>query len=117
MLKYFQTTTLILIWCFAIGLVWSLVVFHWVSWRKARTGFSLRGSALLPALVLGPLFLVAAFRLLGINLLFPLHFFSDPATLAVAALVPAIVLVLASGLLSSVARGVRGEYCYFREKL
>lgn len=126
MFKYFQTTTLILLWCFVLALVWSFVVFKWSAWRKARghgvpsavSGNSALGAGvLLPALVLAPLLLVVAFRMLGINLLFPLHFFAEPRTLVLSAFVPAVVLVLASGLFSSISRGVRSEYWYWSQKL
>ena len=118
MIQYFQTTTLILLWCGGLTFGWALFCYRQAGRRRWQAQAEGRGVtlALVPALVLAPLALVAGFRLFGINLLFPLHFFASPWTLLGAALVPALVLVTASGLLSSLAQSIRQEYGYWQAK-
>lgn len=112
MLKYAQTTTLILLWCFALSLAWTGAVYAAQARRKDGSGATARfsGAAILPALVVGPVALVAAFRVAGINLLFPVHFFTSTFELVAAALVPAVVLLLASGMASTLRRAIATEY-------
>lgn len=117
MFRYFQTTTLILLWCLVLTLVWSFGSY----WRAARrNGVGRRSAGLFgliaPALVLGPLALVFAFRALGINLLFPVSFFAEIDTLTLAAIAPAIVLVLASGLIGNLSRQIDVEYTHWHGK-
>jgi ABC-type dipeptide/oligopeptide/nickel transport system permease component len=117
-LKYLQTTTLILAWCAALSLVLSVAVYAMAAHRHERLG---KGKAplagvILPALVVAPLALAAAFKLLGWNLLFPVHFFADWTTLLEAALAPALVLVLSSGLAGSLWRLTHREYAHWRGK-
>lgn len=118
MLKYLQTTTLILAWCAVLSLVLAAVVYLLAAYRHERSG---KGKAplagvILPALVVAPLGLAAAFKMLGWNLLFPVHFFADWATLAQAALAPAVVLVVSSGLAGSLWRLTHREYAHWRGK-
>ena len=116
MYKYFQTTTLILVWCFLLTSLWAVVVFYWTSRRTSAVSTPSNSAALLPGLILAPLILTISFHVLGINLLFPVHFFADWQTLVSAAIVPAIVLILASGLFGNILRSVRFEYGYWRGK-
>jgi ABC-type dipeptide/oligopeptide/nickel transport system permease component len=116
MFKYFQTTTLILFWCFFISWLWAVVV-YWYTTKFSKQSIEKQGRlALLPALVLAPLALVLFHSFFGINLLFPLHFFASFSTLLLASLVPAVVLLLASGLLGSIKQTVAYEYSYWRGK-
>ncbi len=114
MIKYAQTTTLILFWCFLFSVGWTGFVYALQAYRKdAGRGLpkpKLSGAAILPALVVGPVMLVTAFRVAGINLLFPVHFFASFAALAAAALVPAGVLLVASGMAAAVRRATLTEY-------
>jgi ABC-type dipeptide/oligopeptide/nickel transport system permease component len=116
MIKYFQTTTLILIWCFLISIVWSWFVFFWIS---RKPGYQYKGSGhpapLLPVLVLGPVALVVFYKVFRINLLFPIHMFSSFITLVAAAFVPAFILVLASGLSGLIRRYVCREYSHWQQ--
>lgn len=120
MLKYFQTTTLILAWCFALTLIWAFVAYRRTARsstpRNPRASTAALAGIIAPALVIGPLALVLAFRALGINLLFPVHFFAELQTLLAAALAPALVLVLSSGLAGSLTRQIRREYSYWEAK-
>lgn len=118
MLKYLQTTTLILAWCAALSVVLSVSIYVFAAYRHERRG---RGrtpfaGAILPALVVAPLGLALAFKVLGVNLLFPVHFFADWRQLARAALAPAVVLVLSSGLAGSLWRLTHREYAHWRGK-
>lgn len=114
MIKYAQTTTLILLWCFLLSVAWTALIYALQAYRKNSGGRDqtprLAGAAILPALVVGPVLLVAAFRVAGVNLLFPVHFFSTFRAVAAAALVPAAVLLVASGMASSARRAVVSEY-------
>lgn len=118
MLKYLQTTTLILAWCAVLSLVLSWIIYVLASSRHERRGrgkMPLSG-VILPALVVAPIALATAFKVLGWNLLFPVHFFTDWQTLTVAALAPALVLVLSSGLAGSLWRLTHREYAHWRGK-
>ncbi len=117
MFKYFQTTTLILLWCLLISLLWSFAVYYWESRRKSAPKEGVPGKVLLPALVLAPACLTLGFRFFGLNLLFPLHFFASLPRIAAAALVPALVLLLASGLMGNIARSIRFEYAHWSQKV
>ena len=113
MIKYAETTTLILLWCFLLSVGWAWLVYGLQAYFRRGplvTRTQLAGTAILPALVVGPLVLVAAFRLAGINLLYPVHFFATLPALAGAALVPSLVLLVASGMAATVRRNVIEEY-------
>lgn len=118
MLKYLQTTTLILAWCAVLSLVLGVATYKIAAIRHERRGNGKAPLAgvILPALVVAPLALVVAFKGLGLNLLFPVHFFSDWAALAQAALAPSLVLVLSSGLAGSLWRLTHREYGHWRGK-
>jgi len=116
-IKYFQTTTLILTICLLVSVGWTLFCFFMAARRhKTCKTKSARPFVIVPALVLGPLALVAAFRGFGINLLFPVHLLSDLSHVMIAAIVPALVLCLASGLLVAISRAVRFEYEFWNTK-
>ena len=111
MLKYAETTSLILCWCVLISVGLTALMFAVESRRRPGHARAMWSDGLVvPALVVGPVMLVGAFRIAGINLLFPVHFFADFPTLVAAALVPALVLVVASGMSSTIRRTLRGEY-------
>lgn len=123
MLKYLATTTLILLWCLALSLGWAALVYAVVG-RDGRArgaesgGRAARGSyagLIVPALVAAPLAVVLGFRL-GVSLLYPVVLFADAGALVRAALPPALVLVLASGLGGSLARQVARETRHWRAK-
>ena len=61
--------------------------------------------------------MTGAFKFFGINLLFPLHFFASFGQLVIAALVPAVVLLMASGLLGNIHRSINYEYEYWSNKM
>jgi ABC-type dipeptide/oligopeptide/nickel transport system permease component len=116
MFKYFQTTTLILVWCFLLTSLWALLVFYWTSLRTSKNPSPASSTALLPGMVLAPLLLTGGYHLLGLNLLFPIHFFAEWHRIVIAAFVPALVLILASGLFGTIHSGIRFEYNYWSQK-
>jgi hypothetical protein len=116
MFKYFQTTTLILLWCLVLSSAWAVVAFYRAARHDAPPPRRQFAGLIAPALVLAPLALVLAFRVVGINLLFPVGFFADLSTLAFAALAPALILVLSSGLIGGLSRQIRTEYSHWSSK-
>lgn len=119
-------TTLLLCWCFALAWAWSRVAYSWLTARHSHQQLcddstqgaarALRPSLMMPALVIAPLLLLAAFRGFEVNLLFPVHFFADTSTLIAAGIAPALVLLLASGLVGQLTRTIASEYAYWRCK-
>lgn len=120
MLKYFQTTTLILAWCFILSVVWSGLVWKWVTLRSRvmpvmpKTSGALRSRLLLPALVIAPLALAGFYHGLGLNLLYPIHAFASSGELLMAAIIPALVLVLSSGLFTTLRDSIRMDFMHWR---
>ena len=110
MFKYLQTTFFILSWCGLLSLVWAVVCFY------GRERLAKLPSIILPALVWGPVLLTSCYLLMRVNLLFPVHFFADLKTIWFAALVPALVLVLASGLATNIRFGVITEFRFWMAK-
>lgn len=133
MLKYFETTALILLASVLLSVLWGAMVFSWtsrsgrvnrrpgdVSGDAAARGFSPqaagRAGVISPALLVAPLLLGGTYHLVGWNLLFPVHFTSSFSDLALCALAPAFVLLLASGLLGTIARHIPAAYAAWSRK-
>ncbi len=117
MIKYVETTGLILAWSFLLSIGWGFISYWLASARKGEHGnVSGQGVGVIPALVLGPLALVMAYRIFHINLIFPLHLFASVGELIVAAFFPALILSLACGLLTGTARNLAVDYGYWSRK-
>jgi ABC-type dipeptide/oligopeptide/nickel transport system permease component len=129
MFKYLETTFLILVWCSVLSGLWAVFCYQLTIKRKVRHALGSEdlttrevnvavGSrvAIIPALVLAPLIVAAAYKIFGLNLLFPVHFFASFSSLCAAAFVPAVVLVLASGLFGTMKRMINYEYDYWQSK-
>lgn len=117
MFKYFQTTTLLLILCFGLSIVWSYLQYqirYTVDRQKNKRVVS--GTPLVPVLLIAPLSLVAGFRLFGINLIYPVSFDSTFVDLLMAGIVPSVVLAFASGLLPAITAGIGSELAFWNEK-
>lgn len=117
MFRYFQTSTLILLWTLVLSCLYAWWRYHQIArrvdhGRKAST----QGGLILPALALAPVLLVVAHRAFNINLLFPVHFFASFHELVLKAFVPAVVLVVASGLGGQIRVLMAAEYEYWRAK-
>jgi ABC-type dipeptide/oligopeptide/nickel transport system permease component len=117
MFKYWQTTSMLLCLCFLFSFVWAVVHYQLRFSRTPRGSRANPGSMpLFPVLLLAPLLLVAGFRLFGINLIYPVSLDATTADMLLAALVPALVLVFASGLIPTVAAGIRDEIGHWTGK-
>jgi ABC-type dipeptide/oligopeptide/nickel transport system permease component len=115
MIKYAETTAFILAWSFLLSLAWAFGCFWLTAKReKGRKSKESHGTALLPSLVLGPLLLIGAFRLFGLNLIFPVHLFASLSDLICSAFFPALIVTVASGLLGNLLANVRAEYSHWR---
>lgn len=114
-MDYLETTLFILAWCLILAVTAALISFHF-----ARRGKNLRwwgtGSQVLPSIVLGPLLLTLVFRWSGVNLIFPLSFFSSAPELFLRCSVPAFLLCASSGLFASIAFHISTEYPHWRAK-
>ena len=119
MLKPCETTILILAWCLLLGLCWTAVVFGYLcrSQKAPSTSIdSLGRGVIIPALVIAPVTLLIAFRYAGINLLFPIEIFASATELFTAALAPAVVLFLVSGLAGALLRQLRLEHNHWQRQ-
>jgi hypothetical protein len=125
--KYFETTALILLWAFFFSLLWAVAVYFWVTrpqikntWsrgdaltkssHKPKDGPSISANIISPALLVAPLVLIFAHDLLGLNLLFPVHLTAEFHQVLFAAMMPALVLLVACGLLGQVFRQIPKAY-------
>lgn len=109
MLKYWQTTMILLCLCFLFSFAWALLSYHF-GYRTRLPVESRQGATpLFPVLLIAPLLLVLGFRLFGVNLIYPVTFDATFIDMLSAALVPATVLVFASGLMPAVSTSVRSE--------
>ena len=119
MLRTCETTLLILAWCLILATLWTAACF-WYACRREPPRFatipSMGRGMILPALVAAPLTLLTAHRLLGINLLFPVAMFAAPHELALAALAPAAVLFVASGLASLMRQQMLLEFAHWQNQ-
>jgi ABC-type dipeptide/oligopeptide/nickel transport system permease component len=117
MFKYFQTTTILLVLCFLLSLVWSYLQYQWRFHRPRSSGSESVGSSpFVPVLLIAPILLVVGFRVFGINLIYPVTFDSSFLDLLLAGIVPSIVLGFASGLIPSVSSTIKSELDFWSRK-
>lgn len=121
MIKYLQTTILIIGWCFVLSLFWAYLHYFiktkTFNPKRAREITLKRNSSLvIPSLILAPLFIALFYGLFRINLLFPIHFFSTFSSIILYGFMPAFIALLASGLLVSIATKIGREYCYWQSR-
>ena len=114
MLESLPATLIILAWCALISALVVVCAYSMIALRQARRihvkSSGLRGLALMPALVLGPTAVALSFSLWRLNLIYPVQLLSSIGRLTLAALAPACVLVLASGLSQTLIRTVHDRY-------
>ncbi len=116
MLKYFATTTAILLWCASLSILWTWVAFEWERRSNRQWGSSLlQNFPILPTMVVAPVLLVLSYRLWEINLTFPVQALSSSSTIALASLAPAAVLFIGCGLSLSIPAAVQREYQYWSQ--
>lgn len=120
MLDNLPATLLILGWCLLISAMLVVVAYYATAWRyeqrPRQAASGLRGMALMPALILAPLAVAVSFSLWRINLIYPVQLLSSPGRLAVAAIPPAIILVLASGLSQTLIKTLEERYGLWRNR-
>ncbi|MCX6106739.1 MAG: hypothetical protein NTY08_12995 [Proteobacteria bacterium] len=119
MLKPCETTILILAWCLLLALCWTAAVFGYLCRSQQAPSESIDGlgrGVIIPALVVAPVTLLIAFRYAGINLLFPIEIFATATELCTAALAPAAVLFIVSGLAGALMRQLRLEHDYWQRQ-
>ena len=127
MFKYFETTALILSWSFILSVFWALGAFFGASragkqwhtladYSRESRGTSQGISLISPALLVAPLLLISSFEALNWNLLFPVHLTSSLGDIVRAAVAPALVLLLASGLLGHIHRQTRLDFFIWSQK-
>jgi ABC-type dipeptide/oligopeptide/nickel transport system permease component len=73
-------------------------------------------SVISPALLVAPLVLIFSHDLLGLNLIFPVHLTADFHQVLFAAMTPALVLLLACGILGQVTRQIPATYAEWSRK-
>src|SRR5690606_29984262 len=114
----FETTFLIIALWFSFAIVLANILFFIRSMRSRapQPQVVFKTWFVLPTLILGPVALVAFFSLFSINLIFPVHLLAGVGALFLAALVPALILLLASGMVQSLCRSIAFEYEFWRQK-
>ncbi len=117
MFKYFQTTTILLAFCFLLSLAWSYLQYQW-KFGKSRPNKSLvvGSTPFVPVLLIAPLVLVIGFRVFGLNFIYPVTFDSTFLDLLLAGIVPSLVLGFASGLFPTVSATVASELDFWSRK-
>ncbi|MBQ49776.1 MAG: hypothetical protein CMP10_20515 [Zetaproteobacteria bacterium] len=113
MIKYFQTTTLILFWAFCLMMIWSYLSYTFIS--RFSLGKVGAGSINLPALAIAPV-LIIIFHAIGISLIYPVHLTSTLWEIFLAGVVPGLVLFIASGLAYQVSYCINHEWQYWQQK-
>lgn len=129
MLASLQTTAAILVWCFLLSVFWVIANYAVIAKRRKPlwmvkkgesddrvNALALEATLIVPALVIGPLVLVLTFRFFDLNLLFPVHLFASVWQVIGAAFMPALVLVVASGLSHMLRLQVAREYIFWGRK-
>lgn len=110
MLKYLETSFFILAWCALLSLFFAGISFIGLYLRHGRLG----GLRLLisqqPALICGAVAIFLAYHWFELVLFFPVHLLSERHDLIFKALVPAMVLLVASGLLRNLVLTMKIEY-------
>lgn len=133
MFKYFETTALILLWSFFFSVLWAGIVYFWTSRAIGKSNESYEVvhekrlsqgrihpwksmGVISPALLVAPLVLIFSHDLLGLNLIFPVHLTADFHQVLFAAMTPALVLLLACGILGQVTRQIPATYAEWSRK-
>ena len=83
---------------------------------SAHSALKAKPLPILPVLLLGPLALMFAFGILGVNLLFPVHMTATLLDLWFASIAPALVLFIASGAASRIWTETDANYHTWRER-
>lgn len=115
-MKYLETTCIIIAWCGLLSLSLAVFTFVYLYLRKGRLGFLRFFLSQQPALICSALAIFLAYQLFQWVLFFPVHLLSGPKELIGKALVPALVLLIASGFIKNLILGMKSEYDYWSAK-
>jgi len=115
MLKYFQTTTIILLFCFLFSILWSIIS-YWCASRELSIRYLFRFIPNLPSLVVAPLLIFFGMSVFGLNLIYPPHFVASIPSIILHAIAPALVLLFASGLFYGINQAMTEEYSAWSSK-
>lgn len=114
MFKYFQTTTMILIWSVLLSVAWALFVYI-LPQKREDVEESKARQFIMPTLMFAPLLLFLFHKFLDVNLIFPVATLSSLSKIAMSSFMPAIVLCIATGLFYNIAIDVNRLKRRFRE--
>lgn len=118
MLQYFQTTTLILLWCVLISCAWGVVFYLMSGYFKGFGSFSwsVRGDKevgaglgffyIVPTLLLAPLLIYMTHNIFELTVIFPVASLASFRDILLSSSVPAVVLAIATGLLVRISRNI-----------
>lgn len=112
MIKYFTSTTLLLVWCviFSLALIPTRYSLYWrFGNSKTRTPDAPYQLPLIPSLVIAPLMLVGAYSLFKWNLIYPIASLATFDQLVLATVAPGFVLFVSSGLAFRIFSNLRRE--------
>ena len=108
MVASFPTTLVVIAWSVSLSFIWLLLCFY------GRRFSIFRGLGVaIPSLVIVPFLIVVAHRAFEINLIFPVFLESQPEILVIYTMMPAWVLLFASGLMKRVSDLVSEELLFW----
>lgn len=116
MLRYLETSCVILAWCVVLSLLVATLTFSWLHLRHGRLGALRLLIAHQPSLIIGSVLIVIFYHSLGWVLFFPVHMMADRSEIIFKGLIPALVLLLASGLLRQLILTMSMEYRSWSKK-
>lgn len=116
------TTSLILGWLAVLVLITTLAS-TWLRFPKKnsdalheRHGNTSNTPFIVPSLAIAPLVIFAAWSVAQVNLIFPIIEFADTTELLIAALAPALIIFVGSGIAGRIVSLSRSEWHFWREK-
>jgi len=117
-MDYLETTIIILLLLLIFSIFSNILSYVFVSFRKKESlcSFSSKSPLLFPTLIIGPISLVIGFQIFKINLIFPVHFFVGRMELIKSSIIPSLILLVSSGLLTMTYQTVSREYFFWKSK-
>jgi len=116
-LTYFYTTGVICLISFFLSVILAFGFYEWsVFFQIKKSSGDVVSVNLIPSLLLAPPLIALAYKFLGWNLIYPVHIYADFYDIFYAAWVPAVVLLLASGLYSGIKSSVSSEIGFWKSK-
>ncbi len=117
MLKYFYTTGLIFLIGLFLSLLFAIFYYEWISFYRRGAKIKLvQGFVPIPSLLLGPPLILLFYKCFSWNLIYPVHMYADFYQIFFSAWVPALILIVASGLYSGLKDSLCQEFLFWRSK-